>query len=249
MKRRRTDESLYNQIAHQLLADIEAGVYGPGDRLPSENELAAQYHVHRLTARQAITALVEKDLVYRLQGRGAFVKKQKIDYALNVNTNFTQSLFNVGYLPFLQILSSKVVPATIELASLLETKSEDSVVQIKILRAATLAITDNTIPEMLPLCLSISYLLSKKFQDLPVLIYKAHSLYSLLQNHYGVQPHRTHTKIESEAASKEEARLLKIPPRSPLLVTHSQVRDQCDEMFEYTVSRFRGDCFSMNVFC
>jgi len=250
IKHQQKGESLYNQIAQKLIADIQAGIYRPGDRLPSENELAALHGVHRLTARQAITAIVEKDLVYRLQGRGAFVKEQKIDYSLNFNTNFTQSLFNLGYLPCIRILSSKVITATSQLANVLETKTETtSVIQITVLRAATPTMTDTTVPEMHPLCISISYLLSEKFPDLPVLIYKSHSLYSLLRNHYGVQPRRTRTQIETDAASKEEAKLLKIPPSTPLLVTKSQVRDQHGFLFEYTVSRFRGDRFSLEVSC
>ena len=249
MKDQQKGDSLYNQIAQKLITDIQDGVYRPGDRLPSENELAAIHGVHRLTARMAITALVEKDLIYRHQGRGAFVKEQKLDYSLNFSTNFTQTLFKLGYLPCLRILSSKVIPATEELARLLETNVENSVTRIKVLRAASPTITDTTVPEMQPLCISISYLLSEKFPDLPVLIYKSHSLYSLLRKHYGIQPHRTHTQIETEVASKEEAKLLKIPPSTPMLVTRSQVRDQHDHLFEYTVSRFRGDRFTLEVSC
>lgn len=249
MKHQHTGKSLYNQIAEQLITDIKTGVYGPGNRLPSENQLAAQHGVHRLTARQAITALVEKDLVYRLQGRGAFVKEKKIDYSLNLRTNFTQTLFNLGYLPCLKILSTKIIPATQQIATLLETNVENSVFRIKVLRAATPTITDTTVPEMHPLCISTSYLCQEKFSDLPVLIYKAQSLYSLLRNHYGIEPHRTRTHIETEAASKEEARLLQIPPGAPILITKSQVRDQHDFLFEYTISSFRGDRFTLEVTC
>ncbi|MBG1270208.1 UTRA domain-containing protein [Nostoc sp. WHI] len=90
---------------------------------------------------------------------------------------------------------------------------------------------------------------SETFPDLEVLIYRATSLYSLLQNYYGIQPRRAHIQIETEVASKEEAKLLKISPSVPLLVTKSQVRDQHDYLFEYTISRFRGERFSLEVSC
>lgn len=251
-KQQEKGDSLYNQIAQRLIADIDAGVYRPGDRLPSENELATQHGVHRLTARMAITTVVEKDLVYRIQGRGAFVKEEKIDYSLNLNTNFTQTLFNLGYLPCIRILSSKVLTAGEQLANLLETKIGTSVFRVKVLRAASPTMTENTntepaVPEMLPLCISDSYLLLEKFPDLPILVYKSHSLYSLLRNHYDTQPRRIRTQIETEAAYKEEAKLLKISPGSPVLTTKSQVCDQHNQLFEYTVSRFRGDRFSLDI--
>lgn len=249
MQHQQKAQSRYNQIAQKLIADIQSGVYRPGERLPSENELATVHGVHRLTARQALTALAEKDLIYRMQGRGAFVKEQKIDYSLNFGTNFTQSLFNLGYLPCIRILSSQVITASAQLANSLETNVGISVTRIKVLRAATSTMTDTTVPEMQPLCISVSYLLSEKFPDLPVLIYKSHSLYSLLRNHYEIQPRRTRTQIETEAVSKEEAKLLKITPGTPVLVTKSKVCDQHDFLFEYTVSRFRGDRFSLEVCC
>lgn len=248
MKRQTRSESLYNQIAQKLIADIKIGVYKPGDRLPSENELAAQHGVHRLTARQAITALVEKDLVYRLQGSGAFVKEEKIDYNLTFNTNFTQNLLNIGYLPSQQIISSKVTRAGAQLAELLQTRPGNSIIQVKFLRTAISAMTEVTGSEINPLCVSVSYLLSDKFPELPVLIFQAHSLYSLLKNHYRVHPRRSSTHIEAEPASREDARLLQISLHTPVLITRSLVRDQYDYLFEYTVSRFRSDRITLEVF-
>ncbi|WP_143288214.1 GntR family transcriptional regulator, partial [Calothrix rhizosoleniae] len=45
---------IYRQIAYQLIGEIQSGVYQPGDRLPSEHQLATQYQVHRLTIRHAL---------------------------------------------------------------------------------------------------------------------------------------------------------------------------------------------------
>ncbi|MBW4475097.1 MAG: phosphonate metabolism transcriptional regulator PhnF [Stenomitos rutilans HA7619-LM2] len=241
------DDHLYDQIATKLMAKIVAGDYKPGDRLPSENELATQYGVHRLTARRAITALVEKDLVYRLQGRGAFVKEAKLDYALNHKTSFTQSLFSLGFLPCIKVLGSQIMPAGQQLAELLNISVGIPVIQVKILRSATPPIVDATIPELKPLCVSLSYLVSENFPELPVLIYRAHSLYSLLKEHYGVELHRTRTLIEAESASTEDARLLQISPKGPVLVTRSQACNQNDQVVEYTVSRFRSDRFTLEV--
>jgi GntR family transcriptional regulator len=241
--------SLYNQIAQKIIADIDAGVYKPGERLPSENELATQYGVHRLTARMAVTALVEKNLVYRIQGRGAFVKEEKIYYSVNFSTNFTETLLNLGYLPCIRILNSKVIIAGEQLARCLETNVGNSIFEVKFLRAALLATTDTNLPELYPLCISVSYLLTEKFPNIRTLIYKANSLYSLLRNYYGIEPRRNRTQIETEAAYKEEAKFLKISPGSPILITKSQVCDQYDDLFEYTISRFRGDRFILDISC
>ncbi|MFB7745376.1 GntR family transcriptional regulator [Streptomyces sp. NPDC056132] len=63
----------YQRIADDLKAAIERGEYGPGDRLPGESALAAQYGVAPLTARQALKILRTEGLVETKRGAGARV--------------------------------------------------------------------------------------------------------------------------------------------------------------------------------
>ncbi|MFD8932387.1 GntR family transcriptional regulator [Streptomyces mirabilis] len=60
-------------IAAELKQAIERGDYGPGDRLPGENALAAQYDVASLTARRALRILRTEGLIETKKGAGARV--------------------------------------------------------------------------------------------------------------------------------------------------------------------------------
>ncbi len=64
-------------IKSQLLDSIEAGDMLPGDKVPSENQLAAQFEVSRMTARRAITELVDEGILVRSQGLGTFVSDHR----------------------------------------------------------------------------------------------------------------------------------------------------------------------------
>ncbi|MFF4496793.1 GntR family transcriptional regulator [Streptomyces sp. NPDC001546] len=64
----------YQRIADALRAAIQAGEYGPGDRLPGENDLMAMYDVARMTARQALGVLQNEGLVEARKGAGVFVR-------------------------------------------------------------------------------------------------------------------------------------------------------------------------------
>jgi GntR family transcriptional regulator len=52
---------------------IDEGEWPDGHRLPSLDELAAQFGVARVTARQAVTELERDGLIWRAQGKGTFV--------------------------------------------------------------------------------------------------------------------------------------------------------------------------------
>ena len=64
---------LYQQIARQIAAAIAAGRYAPGDKLPSERELADDFGVSRPTIRDAMIALEFQGLVEARQGSGVYV--------------------------------------------------------------------------------------------------------------------------------------------------------------------------------
>lgn len=70
---RHEEPLLYQQVADDVAAAIGAGDLSPGERIPSEFDLAAVYGVARVTVRRAMAQLRERGLVVVLQGRGTFV--------------------------------------------------------------------------------------------------------------------------------------------------------------------------------
>ena len=69
-----SSEPGYRLIAADLRAKIEQGELQPGDALPSEAELTAQYGVSRGTTRQAFLELQAAGLIDAVQGKGRFVR-------------------------------------------------------------------------------------------------------------------------------------------------------------------------------
>ncbi|GAB6930296.1 GntR family transcriptional regulator [Paenibacillus sp. JCM 10914] len=64
---------MYKKIEAHIIEQIRSGNWSPRTRIPSENELAEQFSVSRITVKNALTALVDKGVVHRLQGKGTFV--------------------------------------------------------------------------------------------------------------------------------------------------------------------------------
>jgi GntR family transcriptional regulator len=70
---------LYYQLQELVKEQIESGAWRPGDRLPSEPELARRYAVSRVVVRQALAILQDDGQIVRVQGRGTFVAEPKLD--------------------------------------------------------------------------------------------------------------------------------------------------------------------------
>ncbi len=98
----RVADSLESRIARQR----------PGALLASENELAREYDVSRLTARAALEELERRYLVYRTQGRGTFVA-ERLDYLIGPETppSFSQKVRLAGGRPRTETVALRRRPA------------------------------------------------------------------------------------------------------------------------------------------
>lgn len=67
---------IYLQIADQLRTAIAAGVYRPGEALPSLRVLALDIKVNPNTVQRAYDELLREETVYSQRGRGLFVAEQ-----------------------------------------------------------------------------------------------------------------------------------------------------------------------------
>lgn len=66
-------EPKYKIVVNWIREQMNNGTFRLGEKLPSENELSAQFHLSRQTVRHAIDVLEQQQLVSRVQGSGTFV--------------------------------------------------------------------------------------------------------------------------------------------------------------------------------
>ena len=69
------NEHLYEMIYSDIIESIKSGKYKVGDQLPTENDLAKNYDVSRITTKKALEMLVDDGYVRRIRGKGSFVTK------------------------------------------------------------------------------------------------------------------------------------------------------------------------------
>jgi GntR family transcriptional regulator of arabinose operon len=64
---------LYSQIRQYIVDRMVDGTWVPHHQIPPERELAEQFSVSRITAKNAVLQLVNEGLLYRHRGKGTFV--------------------------------------------------------------------------------------------------------------------------------------------------------------------------------
>ena len=69
---------IYLQIKEELLKSILGGNLKNGEKILSETKLADKYSVNRLTARNAVTELVNDGYLSRVHGQGTFGSKRRV---------------------------------------------------------------------------------------------------------------------------------------------------------------------------
>src|SRR5699024_8736417 len=89
----------YLQIANILREKILQNKFEIHCRIPTELEISKKYHVSRMTARQAVTYLLNEGLVYRVHGSGTYVASSKLSRNLNRLSNFTQDMEKLNLNP------------------------------------------------------------------------------------------------------------------------------------------------------
>ena len=64
---------LYIQLKNLIIQRIKDGEYLPGEKIPSEREMSALYHINRMTVKHAINTLIDEGYLFRVKNNGTFV--------------------------------------------------------------------------------------------------------------------------------------------------------------------------------
>jgi GntR family histidine utilization transcriptional repressor len=73
---------VFQRIKDHLLAEIHAGRWQEGDAIPSEQALARQFGVSRMTVNRAVRELTDGQILTRIQGSGTYVAQHKYQATL-----------------------------------------------------------------------------------------------------------------------------------------------------------------------
>lgn len=226
------DRRLVEDARHRLLDLISSGALRPGDRLGTERELAAQLSVSRSTLRQVLAVLADSGIIRRVPGRsgGTFVAHTKVDRDLSVIVGLPEYLRRQGFVAGTQVLSATMSGADDVTANHLAIPAGGLVIDIVRIRLA----------DGVPISLERVQLPAEVFPGLLELPLGG-SIYDLLDSHYGITPDEVVEHLEVVEASSDEAALLGVTVRAPLLAITRTSSTSAGVPFEFSHDLFRAD--------
>ncbi|HMV82753.1 MAG TPA: GntR family transcriptional regulator [Blastocatellia bacterium] len=227
---------LYHQIEQALRGQIEGGELAPGQAI-SERELSEKLKVSRMTARQALHALREEGLIYTERGRGTFVAEQKMTVHTRQLLGFTEDMRRRGLVAASKILSFRRFQPEPSAAEKLRLEEGEEAFEIVRLRLA----------DHVPMAIETCLLPVERCPELKRADVERGSLYQILEQSYGVRLGHADEVLEAACATTEEARLLSIKPRSPVLVVTRTVFATDDSIIEAVRSVYRGDRYQATI--
>ncbi|WP_104176507.1 GntR family transcriptional regulator [Cryobacterium sp. Y50] len=221
----------------EILKDLSVTIaeMSPGEKLPSEQQLADNYSVSGMTVRRALQVLTSAKRIVGIRGKGTYVAQPTVTKRM-ILTSFTDSMKAAGMVARAEVITASLELATPEVMALLGMPAGEQVLKIARLRYG-----DNT-----ALCIDRTSLRASNFPGLLGSDLTG-SLYELMLKRYGIELSRAESRISAVLPNAEDAALLKIPATMPCIRVASRSRTDDENIAESTVSLYRGDLYELFI--
>ena len=231
---------VYRQVAQYLERDMQRSLLGRvKTALPSENELAAEFKVSRVTVRQALDELHRKGLIYREKGRGSYARSQHIVGVTGFGS-FTSEVENAGCKP-----SSRIVDF-VKVATL-PADMKRHLAKVPAKNKSYHRLTRVRYVDGRPVAFEETYLDVEAYPGIDKADVESGSLYATMRRQWGYEPAWADAAIEPGVADEAIAKHLGIKVGAPVVVAWRVTSSEHDEVLEYVRAIYRGDGFALTI--
>lgn len=198
----------YYVLKKELIDKIERNEFKSDEQIPSERELIQQYGYSRITVRKAIDELVNEGYLYKVHGKGTYVKDNVVQQDIVQLNSITHDILQMGKRPSRKVLRFVEEQSYEKRANELRIDVEEKIVILDRIHYA-----DDE-----PINRTIDYLPAKLFPDLSTHDLEHNSLFSTIEKDYGIKITKATRTIEAINADEEVASMLGVKKGIPILL-------------------------------
>jgi GntR family transcriptional regulator len=232
---------IYYQIKRTIRGWIINKEFSPGEKIPSDNMLAKEFNVSRLTVRHAISQLVQEGFLKTKRGEGTFVvENRKLSDSFNFEfVGFMNDLISkeVAKIKIKSVIVNRISPTKIIRDKLQLNEDTKEVIQIKrerLFKGRPFSYATNYLP------IDIGSRINEK--DL----YKR-PLMQILETDFGIKFSEAVQTIEASFADQETAEKLEIVIGAPILVVERVIYDEDQKPIDMFYSANIGEKYKFIV--
>jgi GntR family transcriptional regulator len=238
---KRVDKShpvaLYYQLKMIIREKIERNEWKPNDKIPSEAFFCQHNEISAMTVRQAINALCDERVLYKVRGKGTFVAKQRVNRDLSELSSLTEMLKGEGYTVRRKVLDLEKIPASKKIAEKLSIDTGDEVLKVERLM---------TIEEE-PFYYEIGYLTSELCQGISKKHLSDNSMFSFIENICGLNIDYAHLTMEFDGCNSKYGDMLKVREGSPVLYLEQTIYLVGDRPVHWVQAVTKGEKYRYTV--
>ena len=228
---------LYHQIFLILRNRIYGGEVQPGELVPGEQDLAAEFNVSRITAKRALNELADAGLVVRERGRGTRVIHRPPAPAVTSSIEgWLENVSLMGVATSARVLDFDYVPASEDIAHALEIEPGTDVqhaVRVRSLDGEPMSYLVTYVPA------DIGREFGREDLDSKPLL--------LLLELAGVNVASARQTISATIADSDVASVLSVHAGTPLIEVRRVVRDTSGRPVEYIRVLYRPDVYRFEM--
>lgn len=195
-------------VKKDIMDRLDREEFVPGDLLPSERELIERYEVSRITVRKALADLENEGYLYKVHGKGTYVKGGEKDQNLFELTSCTKDIIRLGMTPTRKVLSAEVLLADRSRQRKLNLPEGEKIFELsRVYYADQDSINWTTT--------SLAY---RYFPGIESYDFSKISLYDVIETKYGVTIDSAQRSVQAVVSTGLVSEYLDIPDGVPLLL-------------------------------
>ncbi len=191
----------YYIVKRAIIEMIERDEFAVGTMIPSERDLMTLFDVSRITVRKAVEELGQEGYLYKVQGRGTFVKGDQNSQSLISITSCTEDVQKLGMTPSRKVLRSEIIPSDNKRSRKLNLGNGELV-----FRLSRVYYADDE-----PINYTTAFLPYKYLKGIEKHDFEQESLYDVLEKTYNIPIVRAKRNIEAIIAHDEISEYLDVP--------------------------------------
>lgn len=228
---------LYKEVEREIMQSLARGEWKPGDRLPSEPDLAERFGVAVFTLRAGIQKLVDSGVLLRRQGKGTFVALHSVRPLRN---QYLRIYSNDGHKAvwdreLIHVERGRATDDVAETLQLGPSGSDRTVFEVLFLlknEGGTVAFVESKLVRKL-----FSHVTESALRT------ATGNLYGVFQEKFGVNVIRIDEQVRAVKAGKTAARWLDIDAGEPMLRIERVAYTYNDVPVEFRTYNVRADSY------